>query len=203
MLPHHDSFPLGSRIRLKDGVHPGFYGGFGLPGNEGIVKGTDREQFGYPRVYVEWDKNHWAYNGAPNGWTWQDHFELIEGSDMSQKDEVDYEALLREFTERLGMASKREPEEEIPEDDSSEEAVFDDTLEKAFEDAATSKAFVVVTLNEEDMEEGPGGFIFPSAYHAAHDHKSSLIVQMQLGELAQQFQERLVKKELGDGDDEG
>lgn len=197
-------FPDGARVRLRDGIHPGFYGGMGLPGNEGWVRNHGKERFGYNRILIEWDTSHWSYNGAPDGWTWEEHFELAEDK-MEEK--IDYKALLEEFASRLtqGSVQPDAKHDELQEDDdisSIKEGNFEETLERAFEDASDSKAFVLVALHERSFEGGPGDFMVPVAYHASRDRKSSLICQMQLGDLALQFQERLVKKELDNADGE-
>lgn len=205
-------FAVGSRVRLRDGVHPAFYEGFGLPGNEGWIRKHRRESYGYNRIFIEWDKNSWSYNGAEDNWTWEDHFELVEDQVMSKKEQdFNVEDVIRELAKRMGMVDGA-PDPEGPTEEQllgpdladEDDAVvdYDATLEEAFEDAAQAQAFVVLTLNEETFEEAPGNFIFPTAYHAARDKKSSLICKMQLGDLAQQFQEVLVKKEL-ERDDEG
>src|SRR5271170_1972050 len=70
--------PIDSRVRLRDGIDPSLYKGFSCTGNEGWVRDHRADEHGYPQVMVEWDHDHWAYNGAPNCWTWENHFDLVE-----------------------------------------------------------------------------------------------------------------------------
>lgn len=76
------------RVRLRDGVDPNFYGGMGMAGNEGWIRRQEHEpQYGFVRVYIEWDKDHWAYNGAPDMWTWEGHFETVKEDEETMTDE--------------------------------------------------------------------------------------------------------------------
>ena len=77
-------FKANARVRLREGVDPGFYNGFSRVGNEGWVRKRKLDKYGYPQVLVEWDKDHWAYNGQPDGWTWEGHFEIAEDANMSE-----------------------------------------------------------------------------------------------------------------------
>lgn len=80
-------FQAHSRVRLRGNVDPGIYGEYAVAGNEGTVEGIDEDRFGLPQVLIKWDKNHWAYNGVPDCWTFPEHFELVEDS-MDNKDKA-------------------------------------------------------------------------------------------------------------------
>src|SRR5436190_12058316 len=88
--------PINSRVKLKDGIDPALYKGYSCTGNEGWIRNR-RQEMGYPQVLIEWDRNHWSYNGAPNCWTWEDHFDLIEGNMAENK--KTQEEKVRQITE--------------------------------------------------------------------------------------------------------
>ena len=69
--------PLKHRVKLRDGVDPSFYGGMAKVGNEGWVIARQRDRFGLPQIFIQWDPFHWAYNHQPDGWTFEEHFDLV------------------------------------------------------------------------------------------------------------------------------
>ncbi len=71
-------FNKNDRIRIRNYVDPAIYGGMTRNGNEGWVRDIKYDQWGLPIIQIEWDKNHWTYNGAPDGWTFPDHFDKVE-----------------------------------------------------------------------------------------------------------------------------
>ena len=80
-------FPIqkGDRVRIKDYVDPSLYYGFTTMFNEAWVKDVKEDRWGMPMVQIEWDQNHWSYNGAPNGWTFAEHFEKVQ----VEKDQIE------------------------------------------------------------------------------------------------------------------
>ncbi len=80
----NQEFRPGDKIRIMDDyVGSNIYQGFARNGNEAYIRGVKSDRWGLPMILIEWDKNHWTYNGAPDGWTFPDHFEkVIEGNVM-------------------------------------------------------------------------------------------------------------------------
>src|SRR5271165_7482108 len=76
--------PLNSRVSLRDGIDSDLYRGYSCTGNEGWIRNHRTDEHGYFQVLIEWDHDHWAYNGAPNCWTWEDHFDLVEEPKMPE-----------------------------------------------------------------------------------------------------------------------
>jgi hypothetical protein len=107
------------RIRIKDTIDPALYQGMSTIGNEAIVRAVREDRFGLPQIFIEWDKNHWTYNNAPDGWTFEDHFDIVE-RDMTEPSKQDIaRQLASQFAE--GMASlfaeptpTPEPEPTVP-----------------------------------------------------------------------------------------
>lgn len=221
MIPVPQLFPDNARVRLRDGVNPNFYEGFGLPGNEGWVREHKAEKYGYQQVFIEWDKNHWAYNGAPDGWTWEGHFEQAEETMSENGKDDNLEQALGELTKAFaqGVAglvkgTSDEPEDDKGTDDGPLSEVFDitseadiakdlsynQTLEKAAISAEESESFVMVAVKE--IEVAGVKTYTPVVYHAARDIKSSLLCNLQLSHIASNFAERLamdaIYKESGD-----
>lgn len=89
------------RVRLRNDVDPAIYGDYACVGNEGWITGVREDSFGLPEVRVEWDKNHWAYNGIQDSWTFPDHFEIIE-DDMADNNQIN--ELAQQFVGKLTEA---------------------------------------------------------------------------------------------------
>src|SRR5208282_2040072 len=83
-----EQYPVGTYVQLRDGIDPSFYNGFSRTGNTAWVRRRKVDNDGYIHVWIEWDKDHWSYNGAPDGWTEAGHFDILEEpvSDTSDKD---------------------------------------------------------------------------------------------------------------------
>ncbi len=127
-------FVEGQRVRLRDGVNPEFYGGMSCTGNEGWVKATQLdERYGYPKIFVEWDKDHWAYNQAPDTWTWEGHFEEVD-----MPDENNEKDLFQEFL-------KWKKEQASPSKDEKGVARYARIMEEAAESLGKSEAFIILT----------------------------------------------------------
>jgi hypothetical protein len=198
-------FKANTRVRLREGVDPGFYNGFSRVGNEGWVRKRKLDKYGYPQVLVEWDKDHWAYNGQPDGWTWEGHFEIAEDANMSetpdknQRDEA-LQTLAETFVK--GVVSiidggegpaKSEP---VP----SEGAVEEHWTEAAREAAnavLNSPAYIVIALDERQSEgeDGPT-IVVPYIMVNARDEKLRMIAQSQLGHLLATLQDRALESVL-------
>src|SRR3954462_1476071 len=67
--------PLHSRVALKPGADEIYTHAF--VGSEGWVRAIKKDADGFEMVNVEWDKDHWRFNGQPDGWTFSDHFDVI------------------------------------------------------------------------------------------------------------------------------
>ena len=77
-------FKINTRVRLREGIDPAFFDGLSRVGNEGWVRRRKRDRYGYPEVLIEWDADHWAYNGQPDCWTMEGQFEAAEENDMKE-----------------------------------------------------------------------------------------------------------------------
>src|SRR3954466_5189582 len=65
------------RVKLKSDGQDALYA-FACAGSEGWVRNLDHDKLGYPMVYIEWDKDHWAYNGEPDRWAFEAHFDKVD-----------------------------------------------------------------------------------------------------------------------------
>ncbi len=193
--------PLNSRVRLRDGIDPALYNGFTCTGNEGWIRNQRDDEAGYSHVLIEWDHDHWAYNGAPNCWTWEDHFDLVEEPKMPEMPQDPQETstpeeALRRLTEQFvsGLSAILKPEtEEQPAliEDVPDPQRGQDITDEAVEALKNGKAFVVVSIQESE-----NGVIHPAIYQQAETEHWALICQGQLGHATALLQDSLIHDRL-------
>lgn len=201
-LPFH--FHKDQRVRLRDGVDPNFYGGMSVTGGEGwIRKLTREEKFGFPKVYIEWDKDHWAYNGAQDTWTWEGHFETA-GEIMAEDNEYEEFLAWKEFKKQQKNppsqdieSSKESFDEEIlGMIENKEDLGFLTTLEKAMNGLTEAEAFVVVAVQRKKHPSVPQGVLVPLIYKDALSPDAELVGNMQIPSLASELYYELSVKQL-------
>lgn len=108
------------------------------PLSHGLVRAVKEDEFGFQKVYIEWDKEHWRYAGEEDRWTFATHFRPIEGEDLVQID--DEPILLKdESSIRIPTSEEYEKMEE-----------YLDALMVACDKASESDGFYLVTLKREN-----------------------------------------------------
>lgn len=48
------------------------------PGQRGWVRSKRVDEWGFPQVYIEWDKSDSRYGGEMDGWTYESHFQPVK-----------------------------------------------------------------------------------------------------------------------------
>jgi hypothetical protein len=194
-------FGVGDRVKLKD-IPPEFYGGWACVGNEATIKGLRKDQYGLPEVYIEWDKNHWAYNNARDGWTFQEHFDLMEKG-MSEDEK-------RKLRPSFGRKRNQEAaEKQLPlEPQSKREQVMSTptSVEDAKKLIDQAESFVIIAVVKEDDPKVPKGILIPVAYEHAKTPESELVAQMATTQFAAKAHQELAIHAitaLGQGDESG
>lgn len=108
-----------------------------LAGMQGIVRGTKDDDFGFPQAFIEWDKNHWRYNGEQDGWTFASHFRPVENEEPE---------IIGAEIHDVPATPPRQPTEE----EEQRIAKYIDAIGRAFERASESDAFFLITLKKDD-----------------------------------------------------
>lgn len=190
--------PVGATVKLRE-VSPEFYGGYACYGNVGTIKDHRFARFGYPEVLIEWDKDHWAYNGAPDGWTFESHFDLVEApmAEHNDKLEKNLEGIALDFARNVvaavtGRESDVAPTE--PEAD-DQDAAYETVLNDALPILIDSTAIVIFALKE-----APDGGYLPLLIKESKDPLAEEVLNIQLAHLVAHNYESLVKESLGTGD---
>ena len=175
----------GQRVRLKlDGQDAPY--SYATAGSEGWVRRLGFDGVGFPIVYIEWDKDHWAFNGEPNQWTLEDHFEPVE-SDMGKKDKdrEEYEEFLR---------WKESRSKENAPDDSDKDERYADALSKAKKFAQGADAFLLIAI--EAVGNGGEAAYNPIVINSYKDEAAGLLLECQLAKLSTSAYEHLTMVEV-------
>jgi hypothetical protein len=204
MFSPEKQFPVGTYVRLRDGVDPGLYNGFSRTGNTGWIRKRKRDKYGYPQVYIEFDKDHWSYNGTEDGWTWQGQFEAVEEKDMAEEHKNNQDSLedtVRGITENFVQAifgamnpneqSKPEPpdvQSEPEEDPNKWETLAAETTESI----ANAPAYLVIALERVQTPGDAPAMIIPRVFYAAQKSEYALIVQSQLAHVLASLQDTTI-----------
>jgi hypothetical protein len=191
-------FNIDTRVKLREGVDPSLYGGFSRVGNEGWIRKRKRDRYGYPQVLIEWDKDHWAYNGQKDGWTWEGQFEAVEESNMEEPTPKEARnKTLSDLTEKflgalLAVLDGEEPEviAEEPEGENTEEQ-WTALAAEAAEVITKAPAYVVVALERVEVDDAPPTII-PRIFHAARELDYKLITQSHLGHVLASMQDEMI-----------
>ena len=200
-------FKVNTRVKLREGVDPGLYNGFSRVGNEGWIRKRKRDKYGYPQVLIEWDKDHWAYNGQEDGWTWEGQFEAVEENEMAEDNKQDnnLEETVRGITENFvqaifgamnpaaGEESKAEPPEAEETQTKEDPDKWATLAAETTEAIADSPAYLVIALERVQMpEKDTPPMIIPRVFHAAHKPEYALIVQSQLAHVLASLQDSTI-----------
>lgn len=131
-----DKLKIGQRVELLPGREELYKKA--LPGMRGTVQGLNTDADGFEFVYIEWDKDHWRYNGESDGWTYASHFRPA-GLDLDHEllgaEEQDIPTVIPILTE-------------AEEDQEAEQYL--EVLMTACDRAAESEGFYFVTLKRDE-----------------------------------------------------
>ena len=154
--------------------------------NEAIVRAQAHDDMGYPLIYVEWDRNHWAYSGEDDGWAIEAHFDPVEEDMPEDKDLLKaLAALVQNFQGEEKAEEKSEPEPE------KDDQGYEETLKQAVSEAYKADAFVILVASP---EESPGGvkLIVPHVYMHSKRDDAALILDATMADASAQAYARLV-----------
>lgn len=184
--PH--PYPRNVRVKLLDtpsNLYP-----MAPSGSEGWARKLDHDPLGYPLVFIEWDKEHWAYNGEADAWTFASHFEAME--EKVDREEVDPEALAQIFSI---LNKKVEPSsvEGKPGADVLLDALVQHiewptkedlktALAQALTDTADDDGFVLLSIKRND-----DGTFIPSISMCVTDLEAKVLLDAQLSAIAAEF----------------
>ena len=172
---------LNQRVRIKDAMTHMYPNARAY--NEGIVRQQMHDNFGYPLIYVEWDKNHWAYSGEQDRVVLEAHFDPIE-EDMSDESK-DLRELMEALLERLNGGE----EDPRPTED---DYTYDKVLDKAMKDASEGEAYIVIVAAQESH--GDTELLVPHIYLHSKSDESALMLEAAIADHVAQTMIRLAQE---------
>lgn len=177
--------PLHSRVALKDGVDHVYV--YALAGTEGWVRGFKQDDDGFDLVRIEWDKEHWRYNGQPDGWTFADHFYVI-GSPMPPRkvEETEDEQAMPDMGD--GPLSLADMTSDEPDPDR-----YMEILTEAMDTASESEGFLMFTIRRQSNPENESEVMFiPQIFTNATSKEAGMLLDIQLAEAAAMSYQEMV-----------
>lgn len=189
-------FDKWDRVRLRSTVDPSFYGNFAVTGNEGWIADRRRDgRFGLPEVFIKWDKNHWTYNGAPDRWTFQEHFELVKEEEDMPEDNNELFKQFQEFMKSKGKGDTTGPE---PRSKPSKDDEYQQAVEDATEVLGHCESFVIVGVTRREHPDAPKGVLVPVALSFAKNPESELLSFCAASQYAAEAHQKLVIDTISD-----
>jgi hypothetical protein len=193
-------FKKNQRVRLKDQPANLYHRAF--VGSEGWVRECREDEVGFPMVKIEWDKEHWAYNGERDMWTFEEHFEPVE-SEESMPENNDFLDRLAAFIaeEQKRQADGKEPQDDTGSinDDVDRDAQYLAVLDAAVEYAREAEAFLLVAVRREHSPvEGERFMLVPDMYAVYKAEDAGILLETQLAHVAATFHQELAGRVLGE-----
>ena len=176
---------LNQRVRIKDTMTHLYPNARAY--NEGFVRKQIHDDYGYPLIYVEWDKDHWAYSGEQDRVVLEAHFDPVE-EDMSE--EKDLRELMEALLERLNSGEASEPKEDSHPD--ADDYTYDKVLGRAMQDASEGEAYIVLVAAQESH--GDTELLVPHIYLHSKSDESALMLEAAVADHVAQTMIRLAQE---------
>ena len=170
----------GQRVRLKKDGQDALYE-FAAAGSEGWVRQIKHDSYGYPTVFIEWDKDHWTYNGEPDRWALEAHFDPVEGDKMSDANKdilggLSPEEFANAFVKFLTSQQAPDTGEGQPENDAVTEQRVRDSSAELVKDA---DSFVLVATVRNSA-----GDLIPRVAQYYRSPEGGVLVELHVSKLA-------------------
>lgn len=196
-------YPDDRRVRLR-GSRTDVYD-LAKANAEGWVRAHNFDPVGkFPMILVEWDTDHWTYNGQGNMWTFEDHFELVNEDKMKNDDEL--RQALKVIAEHYAKEDDPGPTEAEIEDDLDLEIEerqepsesgflpatneqYISTLRQALQASKDADSFILIAVGKETHPQTGRPILAPRIFKADKTEEAALLLGThvhQIGLLAHQ-----------------
>lgn len=193
-----DLLPEDCRVSLKNSVDNVYL--YALVESQGWVREQKIDDDGFHLVYIEWDKDHWRYNGQPDGWTFADHFNVIgppeprvvepEQIEPEEEPQVTINGInLPDFLAQLTTA----PEPEIEGEEEEPGDLYMKELMEAMDAASGAEGFIMISIRRAANPENPQELIFVPVVHTnSLTEEAHVLLDVQLAECASQSYQEMM-----------
>lgn len=172
------------RVKLKSDGQDYPYKWAGA-GSEGWVRRLDTDNVGFPVVYIEWDKDHWAFNGEPDQWTLEDHFDPVE--EIMPENSEDLVKAFAEF-----VASREQGEGSSS---STKDTRYAEAFAQGKKFALNAEAFLLIAV-EVDRKDADAPVFNPMVFQSYKDDEAGLILESQLSVLSSNAFQQLAVEQI-------
>lgn len=187
---------LNQYVRLKmdgqDALYP-----FAGAGSPGWVRKQQHDRLGYPQVFIEWDKNHWSYNGEPDKWAMEAHFEPLENAPMSDQSQNQptpenmaqmFAAFQQFMADQSQQPAQQETNDTLAED-------YKKSIETVIELLNEADSYIVITTTRVERDGRPPA-ITPRAINFYKSVEGGMIAELQLSKMAAMSHEEQILRAL-------
>lgn len=219
MQKFEHSIEIDQYVRLKPNGEDALYQA-ACAGSPGWVRKHDHDKIGWPMVWIEWDKDHWSYNGEEDKWAIEAHFEPVE-EDMSDTPPqlppgMTPEKMMEMFAEFVKTKTEQGEDPVAPAPDVVPAESEPDLQEIAREEYVklanavheqilTADSFLVVLIDRQQPEDSPVPMLIPRAAHMYQSPEGGYLLEAQLSKLAAMAHEgnavELIERALTDKED--
>lgn len=174
----------GTRVRLRGEVDPTFYAGLAKVGNEGWITSHRTDRNGLPECYIQWDRLHWADNRQPNGWTYEEHFDLVK---EPVTDTPTPEQLAHLWTTMKAIFVGDTPGPPVEPQADDKVAQYQESAKEAAAAVEDAEAFITITVSRDPDEAAPDGRMGVSMFGFSISPETEAVLGMQLAQAAAKF----------------
>lgn len=178
------TFPIGSKVQLKFDYGDVYTRAWG--GSLGYVRDTKIDDYGFEKIFVEWDHSDWRYNSQQNGWTYVEHFSLKEPPPAVTKKPA-----------KRGKMLSIDPKLDA----------FMEELQRGIEAASGSEGFAIFIARRVPVPDQPNQtMIVPEVFAASHNGEADAVLGITMSEhLSGTFQDMtmLLLEMYGEDDSDG
>jgi hypothetical protein len=164
--------------------------------NEGWVRRQQHDHLGYPLIYVEWDKDHWAYSGEEDRWVMEAHFDPVEDSMAEDK----YNNLLKALADVVAQAQSDEApaSEPVPDEleEKDKELTYEYVLQRGAEAAAKGSGYLLFVAHKEELNGHE--VTIPILFMHSKDDEGALLVDAAAADHVAHSAQRLIQDALRD-----
>lgn len=182
------------RVKLKSTGEDSLYA-YACAGSEGWVREQQFDNMGYPMVYIEWDKDHWTYNGEPDRWAFDSHFDVVEDGMSEAPNPADFQAFMQDMFENWQKSQGSdgpEPESKPEPSKKDDSKAFASAVEIASGALDKSDSFILITVTREHLDGHDIPTLTPRVLNFYRSPEGGLLAEMQLPKILQMSHEELV-----------
>jgi hypothetical protein len=180
-------------VKLKSNGEDQLYSA-ACAGSPGWIRKHDHDKVGWPMVWIEWDKEHWSYNGEEDRWAIEAHFEPVEET-MSEepKPPVDGGKMMEMFAEFLktqgiepgAQAESTPPPSSEPEDEQAKhKEQYGQLLDAVYEQMKEADSFLCIFVDRQHPTDSPVPVLIPRVANFYLSPEGGLLLEAHLSKLA-------------------